>query len=347
MSDSHKTKGLTRFSWQQLFGPILFLVGISYFVGSTGPDLMLGVQVTLCYLVMVLALQIFVGNSGVLSFGHGAFAMIGAFVSGLATTPKRIKLNALSMTDLWHPLVSYNLNIYISLLVAALVGALVAGLSGILLMRLNGLGAGIATFALLGISYNFFFNNKKVGPGSQALPLVMKFARLEEPLVLAVLAIVLVYFFNISRIGRTLRASREDLLAAPALGISIFRVRLIAFTLSGGLAAIAGAMYSHVAGTVQVQDYYLGFTFMTLAMLVIGGSGSLWGAVLGTIVLATVGQVLLYMEQSRRIFGVTIHIPNGTRAIVIALSLVGMLLWRTSGLTKGNEFNLPFFRRKQ
>ena len=86
---------------------------------------------------------------------------------------------------------------------------------------------------------------------------------------------------------------------------------------------------------------------MTLAMLVIGGSGSLWGAVLGTIVLATVGQVLLYMEQSRPIFGVTIHIPNGTRAIVIALSLVGMLLWRTSGLTKGNEFNLPFFRRKQ
>ena len=345
MSSANKVKGLTRFSWQQILGPMLFLVGISYYVGNTGPDLMLGVQVTLCYLVMVLALQIFVGNSGVLSFGHGAFAMIGAFVSGLATTPVRIKLNALSMKGLWHPLVSYNLNLYVSLLVAALVGAVMAGLSGILIMRLNGLPAGIATFALLGISYNFFFNNISVGPGSQALPLVTKFVRLEEPLGLAILSMLLVYFFNISSTGRTLRASREDILAAPALGISIFRVRWIAFTLSGALAAIAGAMYSHVAGTVQVQDYYLGFTFMTLAMLVIGGSGSLWGALLGTIVLAAVGQILLYMEQAKPIFGVTIHIPNGTRAIVIALSLVLTLLWRTSGLSQGREFRFPFVSR--
>jgi branched-chain amino acid transport system permease protein len=345
MSEAKKVKGLTRFSWQQILGPILITVGISYFGGSLGPDLMLGVQVTLCFLVMVLALQIFVGNSGVLSFGHGAFAMIGAFVSGLATAPEQIKINALSMNELWQPLVSFKLNTYVSLLVAALVGAIIACLSGILLMRLNGLPAGIATFAILGISYNFFFNNKSVGPGSQALPMVPKFTRLEEPLALAVLAIILVYFFNISRTGRTLRASREDNLAAPALGISVFRVRLIAFTLSGSLAAIAGAMYSHVAGTVQVQDYYLGFTFMTLAMLVIGGSGSLWGSVLGTIVLAVIGQVLLYMEQGRPIFGLIIQIPYGARAIFIALSLVGTLLWRTSGLSQGREFRLPFSAR--
>ncbi len=335
-----KSMGLTSFSPQELFGPIAVLIISAYVVGTRSASLMLSVQFTLCFLVMVLALQVFVGNSGVLSFGHGAFAMIGAFVSGLATAPFRIKDRALALQDLWSPLVSFHLNIYVSLILAAVVGGLVAGLTGSFLMRLNGLAAGIATFAVLGVSYNFFFNNTYIGPGSQALPQVPKFSRMEEPLALAVIAVILVYFLNISPIGRTLRATREDNLAAPALGINIFRVRWIAFTLSGALAGLAGAMYSHVAGTVQVQDYYLGFTFMTLAMLVIGGSASLWGAMLGTLILTAVGQILLLMEQGKPILGLTIDIPNGTRSLVIAATLVFMLLWRPAGITKGKEFKL-------
>ncbi len=109
-----KSMGLTSFSAQELFGPIAVLIISAYVVGTRSASLMLSVQFTLCFLVMVLALQVFVGNSGVLSFGHGAFAMIGAFVSGLATAPFRIKDRALALQDLWPPLVSFNLNIYVS-----------------------------------------------------------------------------------------------------------------------------------------------------------------------------------------------------------------------------------------
>ena len=218
-------------------------------------------------------------------------------------------------------------------------GGVVAAIAGAFLMRLNGLAAGIATFAVLGLFYNFFFNNTKIGPGSQALPAVPKFNGVYEPLLLAMIAMILVYGLNVSSIGRKLRATREDLMSAPALGISTQKVRWIAFTLSGTLAGLSGAMYVHVAGTWQVQDYYLVFTFLTLAMLIIGGSASMWGAVAGTLVVTAVGQVLLLWEQGKSILGLRIDLPNGARSMLIAATLVGMLLWRSSGLTKGQEFD--------
>jgi branched-chain amino acid transport system permease protein len=252
-----KVDGITRFKSEEIIGPLIIVSILAIGVGLISASLQLAVQFALCNLVMVLALQVFVGNSGVLSFGHGAFAMIGAWVSGMSTASERVKGNALALENLWEPLIGWNLNLYLSILFAAVAGGIVAAISGAFLMRLNGLAAGIATFAVLGLFYNFFFNNTKLGPGSQALPAVPKFSGVYEPLLLAAVAIILVYGLNVSSIGRKLRATREDLMSAPALGISIQKVRWVAFTLSGALAGLSGGMYVHVAGTWQVQDYYL------------------------------------------------------------------------------------------
>lgn len=341
---NNKVDGITRFKSEEIIGPLIIVSILAIGVGLISASLQLAVQFALCNLVMVLALQVFVGNSGVLSFGHGAFAMIGAWVSGMSTASERVKGNALALENLWEPLIGWNLNLYLSILFAAVAGGMVAAISGAFLMRLNGLAAGIATFAVLGLFYNFFFNNTKLGPGSQALPAVPKFSGVYEPLLLAAVAIILVYGLNVSSIGRKLRATREDLMSAPALGISIQKVRWVAFTLSGALAGLSGGMYVHVAGTWQVQDYYLVFTFLTLAMLVIGGSASMWGAIAGTLVVTAVGQILLLWEQGKSIVGLKIDLPNGARSLIIAATLVGMLLWRSSGITKGQEFK--FIRRR-
>jgi branched-chain amino acid transport system permease protein len=341
-----KHGGVTKFSIQNLLGPIIVLILLTHFVGGASTSLQLVTQIALCLFVMVLALQVFVGNSGVLSFGHGAFALIGSYVSAMLTAPVNIKDNALSMNQLWEPLVSPQVNIYVALVISAAVGALIAAITGVFLMRLNGLAAGIATFALLGVAYNVFFNNKKIGPGSQALPGVPLIDNNWILLLLAVLSLILVYFINISRIGRTLRATREDAMAAPALGISIFKVRLIAFIISGAVAGLSGGMYSHVAGTFQVQDYYLEFTFITLSMLIVGGSASIWGALVGTFFITAVGQVLLMMEQDLPVFGIQVQIPLGSRAVIIALTFVAVLLWRSGGITNRKEFSIPKLKRK-
>ena len=116
-----KHGGVTKFSIQNLLGPIIILILLTHFVGGASTSLQLITQSALCLFVMVLALQVFVGNSGVLSFGHGAFALIGSYTSAILTAPVNIKENSLAMNQLWEPLVSPQVNIYVSLAISAVV----------------------------------------------------------------------------------------------------------------------------------------------------------------------------------------------------------------------------------
>src|SRR5262249_61026365 len=81
-----------------------------------------------------------------------------------------------------------------------------------------------------------------------------------------------------SRFGRRLRATREDPQAAQASGIDVYQERLVAFTLSGALAGFAGGLLVHELGSITTDQVYLELTFITLAMLVVGGGRNLWGA---------------------------------------------------------------------
>ncbi len=342
---SSQLPGVTRFQWQQLLGPIVVIVVLSYVISSISITFTFLTEGTLALLVMVLGLQVFIGNSGVLSFGQAAFAMVGGFATGLLTVPVKIKENVLD--ELWEPLKEVNMGIWPSLFIAVVIGAFFAFLTGLFLMRLSGLAAGIATFALLMVADNVFFNWRLIGPGPQVMPQVPKFGFVDESIILAVVVMVVVYLIGISRRGRLLRATREDPLAARALGASVWRLRVLFFTVSGGIAALSGAMYAHHSGAVSARDFYLGFTFTTLAMLVIGGATSMWGAVVGTIAVTAIGQILLEFESGVTLGGIGITLPNGARGVVIAAALVAILIWRPKGITGGREFalRLPFLNR--
>ncbi|QAY62876.1 branched-chain amino acid ABC transporter permease [Xylanimonas allomyrinae] len=331
--------GATRRRPAEVLGPVLVFVGVAYLAAFTSAGLAFLAERTATLLVLVLALQLFTGNSGVLSFAHGAFALLGGLTTGLLTMPAVIKANVL--TDLLPALQAAHGPVWLSIPLAVVIGAAVAAGVGALLMRLNGLSAAIATFAVLMVADNVFFHATSVGPGPQVLPQVPVFPVVDAPIALAAVVIVVVYLLGTSRSGRLLRASREDLLAARALGTSVWRLRVAFFAASGGLAALAGAMYAHQAAAISVRDYYLDFTFLTLAMLIIGGAGSVWGAVVGTLVVTAISEALLRMEQGLHLGDLVITLPTGVRGALIPLAFVAMLLWRPQGLTQGREFRLP------
>jgi branched-chain amino acid transport system permease protein len=332
--------GLTHWSWTELLGPVGLVVVVAYLGAMVSPGMSFMIEGALALLVMVLALQVFIGNSGVLSFGHGAFALLGGFTTGLVTMPSRIKENV--HTDLLPFLQSLHSTMVPGVLLGIFVALVVGLVVGVFLMRLHGLAAGIATFAVLMVADNIFFNSRAVGPGPQVMPQIPRFPFLEVSLLLAVVAIVVAYALGVARSGRLLRASREDFLAAQALGASIWRLRVLYFTISAGMAGLSGAMYAHHAAAVSARDFYLGFTFLTLGMLIIGGSGSVWGAVVGCAVVTALSQVLLDLEQGLQIGNLVFDIPDGARSIAIAAALVLVLLWRPTGITKGAEFRLPW-----
>jgi branched-chain amino acid transport system permease protein len=136
------------------------------------------------------------------------------------------------------------------------------------------------------------------------------------------------------------RATREDPAAARASGISIYRQRLLAFTLSGALAGFAGGLYVHLQ-PLQVNGLYLDLTFITLAMLVVGGSGSLLGAVVGALAVNGIYSFFSAATNTVDVFGRNLKVPTGTAEIVLGALMTVVLILRPNGITGGREFSLP------
>jgi branched-chain amino acid transport system permease protein len=287
---------------------------------------------------MVVAVYVFVGNSGVLSFGQISFVAVGGFASGVLTIPVESKSGVLP--DLFPILRDHTLGTVPSLVLAALIGGVLALVLGLPLMRLSGLAAGIATFAVLEITHNILREWTKIGPGATTLSLIPESSSVVQPVIGVLVIIAVAYAYQRSRFGRMLRASREDAAAAEAVGVNVHRQRLWAFTLSGALAGFAGGLYVHILGSITADSVYLELTFLTLAMLVFGGATSLWGAVLGALVVSALDSFLSHAESGVNV-GFTLDLPQGTRLVILGLVMATMLILRPSGITGGREFSLP------
>jgi branched-chain amino acid transport system permease protein len=288
---------------------------------------------------IVVALYVFVGNAGVLSFGHISFVAVGAWTAGVLSVPKEEK--AAILPSLFGFLRDTTVGNVPSLVLAGLVGGAYALLVGLPLMRLSGLAAGIATFAVLEITHNVLRYYEKIGPGATAFSSVPETTGLLQVTLGALAVIACAFAYGRSRFGRLLRATREDSAAAQAVGVSVYRERLWAFALSGALAGFAGGLYVHLL-PVTTEEVYLNLTFLTLAMLVIGGATSLWGAVVGALAVSGLDSFLAEAEAG---IG-SLDLPAGTRIVVVGALMALVLIVRPSGLTGGRELTLSWVGRR-
>jgi branched-chain amino acid transport system permease protein len=326
----------------QLLGPVLLVVAAALlgtvFAAATETYFINA----LVNVAIVVALYLFIGSSGVLSFGHVSFVALGAWAAGVLSVPLREK--PAIMPSLFHFLGDTTVGNVPSLAIAAAVGAAYALVIGLPLMRLSGLAAGIATFGVLEITHNVLRYWEKIGPGVTTFSSVPETTGLLQAGAGAVIAVVVAFAYQRSRFGRMLRATREDAAAARAVGVSVYRQRLVAFVLSGGLAGFAGGLYVHLL-PLNTEVVYLNLTFITLAMLVIGGVTSLWGAVVGALAVSGVDSFLAEAENGIHVAGGTLDFPAGTRIIVVGALMAIVLILRPSGLTGGRELSLRVPRR--
>jgi branched-chain amino acid transport system permease protein len=326
----------------EVLGPMLLVVIVGLLstqVSAANEQYFLSAIISVA---MVVAIYVFVGNSGVLSFGQISFVAVGGFASGVMTIPVESKSGVLP--ELFPILRDHTMGMVPSLVLAALVGGVLALVLGLPLMRLSGLAAGIATFAVLEITHNILREWTKIGPGATTLSLIPESGGSLQPVIGVLVIIGIAYAYQRSRLGRMLRASREDAPAAEAVGVNVHRQRLWAFALSGALAGFAGGLYVHILGSITADSVYLELTFLTLAMLVFGGATSLWGAVLGALVVSALDSFLSQAESGVNV-GFSFDLPQGTRLIILGLVMATMLILRPSGITGGREFSLAWAQR--
>lgn len=328
----------------QLAAPVLLVIATGLACGLAGRATEIEILSALVSVSTVVAVYVFVGNSGVLSFGQISFVALGAFTSGVMTIPLDSKTGVLP--QLFPILRDHTIGNVPSLALAALVGGVAALLVGIPLMRLSGLAAGIATFAVLEITHNLLREWNAIGPGATTLALVPETTDAWQATIGAIVVIVAAFVYQQSRLGRKLRATREDPAAAAGVGINVHRERLWGFVLSGALSGLAGGLLVHLLGSITTEDVYLELTFLTLAMLVVGGSTSLLGAVVGALLVSGIDTFLSHAEDGVGI-GFTVDLPQGTRLVVLGVLMAAMLVLRPTGVTGGREFSLPNLTRSR
>jgi branched-chain amino acid transport system permease protein len=321
----------------QFAAPALLVVAVgigSTFVSSSSEIYFLNALVSVA---MVVAIYVFIGNSGVISFGQMSFVAVGAFAAGILTIPLESKRGVLP--ELFPLLRDHTIGNVASLLLGAAAGGVFAFIVGLPLMRLSGLAAGIATFAVLEVTHNILREWTRIGPGATTLSLVPETTDAVQATVGVLVVLAAAFAYQRSRLGRRLRASREDPAAARGVGVNVHRERLWAFTVSGALAGFAGGLLVHLLGSITTEQVYLELTFLTLAMLVVGGLTSLWGAVVGALSVSALDSFLIEAEQGVHV-GVSLDLPEGTRMIILGAIMALVLIVKPSGLTGGREFRL-------
>jgi branched-chain amino acid transport system permease protein len=271
------------------------------------------------YVIMALGLNVVVGFAGLLDLGYVAFFAIGAHVAGHfgsafwagAADGGGI---ALFVGEPAASMPGIHFNFLIILLLAIIATTIAGVLIGVPTLRLRGDYVGIVTLAFgeiigqvasNGREIEFFGGSLTGGAAGMSavdkidLPFVEPFGALNlRPwywFALTLVAVMLFVNFRLrdSRLGRAWIALREDEAAAACAGVPIVRTKLLAYGVGGALGGVSGAFLASYLSTVNPNQFTFSFSIFILAMVVVGGLGSIWGVVVGAITLSAIDHYLL------------------------------------------------------
>ena len=265
-------------------------------------------------IILALGLNIITGLTGQLSQGHAAFMSVGAFTGALLTIKTGIPF-------------------YITILLSGFVTAAVAAVIGWPILRLTGDYLAICTLGFAEIVKVIFLNleitNKALGltvptPDTMLpMPLIV--------LIVVILTIIASVFIQNSRFGRALKAIRDDEIAAESMGINIARYKVQSFAISAFMAGTGGCLYGHFLGYINPSDFGFLKSIDMLSMIVLGGLGSISGAVFGASILSAAPEFLRFMSQYRM--------------LVYGALLVFLMVFRPNGLLGGINFTNLLLRK--
>jgi branched-chain amino acid transport system permease protein len=292
----------------------------------------------LIMMTVVIGLYIFIGNSGILSFGHSTFMIVSAYMSAWLTMS--VMRKKIMLPNIWEGFGLLEMHVLPGAILAGLLSALLAMIVGIPLMRLSGIAAAIGTFAVFTIVTVVYNQWDSFTKGASTLIGLPTYVDLWTAFGFVAGALIIAHVYDRSKFGLQLRATREDLVAAKAAGVNFVLQRLIAFVVSAFVTGIGGVLYVHFTATItQANLLYLNITFITIVMLLVGGMRSLTGAVVGVAAISVVSEGLRLAEKP---IG-----ASGLGELGLAAFMLIVLALRPGGITGGKEVPLPAFLRSR
>ena len=284
------------------------------------------------YLMLALSLNFITGYLGQVSLGHAAFYAIGAYTSVLLTTFQGMDF-----------------------MLSALVGACVSALFGLLLacatMRLQGTYLAIVTMAFFYVIMGIILNWDSLTQGAAGvrnipsptffgLKLTLQNGGIFYLLMAFVMLTILVTHLIInSKVGRAIKAVRDDELAASMMGINQFQSKIIAYMMGAFFAGLAGALYGAFMGYINNLTFTYDMCIMTLTIVILGGMGSTKGMIIGAVIISPLGELL--RAATGLLESLSITDPEQWRFVIYGIILVLMMHFRPQGIL-GGQSRLPY-----
>lgn len=288
-------------------------------------------------LIVVLGLQVFTGNSGVVNLGHVSFMGIGAYATAVLATPPIIKQTVIPEAPFGLP--DVEVGVLSVAIIAVIITAVLAWVSGVAVTRQVGISATIASLALLVVVHTVLLNWRDLTRGARAFYGIPIETTLFAAVAVATVIAVLARLFRDSTVGLQLRAGGEDSLAAAAMGVHIRRLRLLAWVVGGVFVGIAGVLYAFFLGTISPDAFYFHATFLTLAMLLLGGMRSVSGAVVGSIFVTLGFEMMRIIERGDPVLFVDPPRLPGLTDFFLGLVIVLVMTLRPEGLVGDEELD--------
>jgi branched-chain amino acid transport system permease protein len=302
---------MTRDRWALLVGALILLV-LPFTVSGY---VLYVVNLLLVFVVLALGMHVVIGEAGQFALSHAAFYGIGIYTAGLINTA-------------WHP------PFVLSILAGGMLSAVLGYLIGFLALRMRDIYLALATFAFGEAMQWVFLSWDKVTGGSNGMrmqPAELFGYRLTNDLhaypfvvVLAALMLWLTVALSRSQYGSALRAVRESDVAAMAMGINVKAMKQSAFAISAAFAGIAGGMYSLFTSFIHPESLGFQTTILVLTMVVVGGMGSVRGAVAGAIAFGLISELLRQVTS--------------VQEVIYGVILMGFMMFKPKGLfADGNK----------
>ncbi len=306
--------------------------------------------------IIVIGIQVYIGNTGILSFGHIGFGAIAGYAFAVfAISPeekvKRIPDAPFGLLDVQLPPV-------VAIFIAIVVALIAAVIIGIGLARSGAKSGAVAptiiTLALLFVTHEVTQNWSDLTGGNRGGLAFGIGDSLNSrwPILLALFATLLVArFFGQSRAGKLAVAAREDNLAARAMGVNPLVQQMSALLVSVAIVAVGSSLRVFEIGSILPDRFFFDYTILTVAMLIVGGRNSVTGAVLGVAVMTAALELARRLGQDGfEIFGIGLDdapldwvFRENLNTVVLGVSMVGFMIWRSKGLLEDWELDQWLF----
>lgn len=269
------------------------------------------------YMLLAVGLNIVCGFTGLLDLGYVGFYLVGGYTAGLL-------------------MVRLELSYWVVLPIAVLNGAMWGLLRGVPTLRLTGDYFAIVTFGFGELLFRIVKNEEwLIGdingfvknippPAIFGVELYQNWHHYYHILILLFFVIFLTYRLQHSRVGRAWVAIREDEQAAESMGINVSRYKSLAFAVSAAIGALGGAFFAQLQVNLSAEAFEFWESIFILCMVVLGGMGSIKGAIIGGAVLASLGEILRLVLPYQ--FG-------GARYLIFGIILVLLMRFRPGGMT--------------